>query len=238
MFPARGRFSATVACFGYLFNRKFCGICDEPAPRRLRTGLQTLGAFFPIWHECIAARQSGNPRQLADLRKGLMAMQMAARSWKCLAENMFSNSQMEKSGTNLARLRAAAPPLMSAEQLIANLRSGLVFVTGPAGCGKSATLAALLNLINEVRTIQVITVEDPIEFLHPTTGRRLSKGNSIVVFPVFQRPSGLLCGYRPTSFFSAISGTAKPQISVWNRPSGLPEAKRPGTNPGVSKRHT
>jgi twitching motility protein PilT len=43
---------------------------------------------------------------------------------------------------------------------------GLVLVTGPAGCGKSSTMAALINLINEDRPDHIITVEDPIEFTH------------------------------------------------------------------------
>jgi twitching motility protein PilT len=42
----------------------------------------------------------------------------------------------------------------------------LVLVTGPAGCGKSSTMAALINLINEDRPDHIITVEDPIEFAH------------------------------------------------------------------------
>jgi twitching motility protein PilT len=45
-------------------------------------------------------------------------------------------------------------------------RRGLVLVTGPGGCGKSTTQAALLDVINEKRTEHIITVEDPIEFLH------------------------------------------------------------------------
>jgi twitching motility protein PilT len=47
-----------------------------------------------------------------------------------------------------------------------NFHQGMVLVTGPANCGKSATLAALVNLINEERKEHILTVEDPIEFVH------------------------------------------------------------------------
>lgn len=45
---------------------------------------------------------------------------------------------------------------------------GLVLVTGPAGCGKTTTAAALIDIVNEHRKDHVITVEDPVEFLHPS----------------------------------------------------------------------
>jgi len=50
---------------------------------------------------------------------------------------------------------------------IAQMRSGLVLVTGPTGSGKSTTLAAIIDLINETRSLHIITIEDPIEFVHP-----------------------------------------------------------------------
>lgn len=49
---------------------------------------------------------------------------------------------------------------------VAALRDGVVLVTGPRGSGKSSTLAALINEINENTASHIITVEDPIEFLH------------------------------------------------------------------------
>lgn len=49
---------------------------------------------------------------------------------------------------------------------IAENRRGLVLVTGTTGCGKSTTLAAMINHINENRAAHIITVEDPIEFIH------------------------------------------------------------------------
>jgi len=48
----------------------------------------------------------------------------------------------------------------------ANLRRGLVLVTGPTGSGKSTTLASLIDIINRNKPLHVVTVEDPIEFLH------------------------------------------------------------------------
>ena len=50
---------------------------------------------------------------------------------------------------------------------IASLKNGIVLVTGPTGSGKSTTLAAIIDLINETRAEHVLTIEDPIEFLHP-----------------------------------------------------------------------
>jgi twitching motility protein PilT len=50
---------------------------------------------------------------------------------------------------------------------VTNLRSGLVLVTGPTGSGKSTTLAAIIDQINETRALHIITIEDPIEFVHP-----------------------------------------------------------------------
>jgi twitching motility protein PilT len=50
---------------------------------------------------------------------------------------------------------------------LAALEGGLALVTGPTGSGKSTTLAAIMNLINETRNYHIITIEDPIEFVHP-----------------------------------------------------------------------
>src|SRR5712692_2870506 len=49
---------------------------------------------------------------------------------------------------------------------IAELKNGIVLVTGPTGSGKSSTLAAIIGLINETKFYHIVTIEDPIEFLH------------------------------------------------------------------------
>ncbi len=46
-------------------------------------------------------------------------------------------------------------------------KTGLIFVTGSTGCGKTTTLAAMLNELNESAAMHIVTLEDPVEFLHP-----------------------------------------------------------------------
>ncbi|MFH0926010.1 MAG: type IV pilus twitching motility protein PilT [bacterium] len=55
------------------------------------------------------------------------------------------------------------PPIVST---FAELNKGLVLVTGPTGSGKSTTLAAIINHINETKSHHILTIEDPIEFVH------------------------------------------------------------------------
>ncbi|HEX6190545.1 MAG TPA: PilT/PilU family type 4a pilus ATPase [Pyrinomonadaceae bacterium] len=49
---------------------------------------------------------------------------------------------------------------------IVEIKNGIVLVTGPTGSGKSSTLAAVIDLINETKYYHIVTIEDPIEFLH------------------------------------------------------------------------
>jgi twitching motility protein PilT len=49
---------------------------------------------------------------------------------------------------------------------IVDIKNGLVLVTGPTGSGKSSTLAAIIDLINQMKFYHIVTIEDPIEFLH------------------------------------------------------------------------
>ncbi|MCX6996719.1 MAG: ATPase, T2SS/T4P/T4SS family [Kiritimatiellaeota bacterium] len=73
-----------------------------------------------------------------------------------------------------AVLRAIPSKVITVEELqlpavipaLCALPKGLVIVTGPTGCGKSTTLAAMIDYINRTRTGHIITIEDPIEFVH------------------------------------------------------------------------
>lgn len=64
------------------------------------------------------------------------------------------------------------------KSVIANIASqhrGLVLVTGATGSGKSTTLAAMINHINQTRACHIVTIEDPIEYLHPQIKARISQ---------------------------------------------------------------
>jgi twitching motility protein PilT len=66
--------------------------------------------------------------------------------------------------TKIATLEQLGIPLVAKE--FAHLRGGLVLVTGPTGSGKSTTLAALIDYINESFSRHIVTIEEPIEFVH------------------------------------------------------------------------
>ncbi|MFY9821941.1 MAG: type IV pilus twitching motility protein PilT [Thermoanaerobaculia bacterium] len=86
-----------------------------------------------------------------------------------------SNAYRQQRGMD-AVFRSIPPQPPSLEELglpsslarFANFHQGMVLLTGPAGCGKSSTLAALLNIINAERRDHIITIEDPIEYIHPS----------------------------------------------------------------------
>ena len=88
-----------------------------------------------------------------------------------------SNFFMQKNGC-AAVFRQIPEEIMTAEQLglpnviskLASLPRGLVLVTGPTGSGKSTTLAAIVDVANRTRKDHIITVEDPIEFVHQSQG--------------------------------------------------------------------
>jgi twitching motility protein PilT len=88
-----------------------------------------------------------------------------------------SNFFMQKNGCG-AVFRQIPEEIMTAEQLglpnviskLASLPRGLVLVTGPTGSGKSTTLAAIVDVANRTRKDHIITIEDPIEFVHQSQG--------------------------------------------------------------------
>jgi twitching motility protein PilT len=88
-----------------------------------------------------------------------------------------ANFFMQRNGVG-AVFREIPSTIMTAEQLglpavvskLATLPRGLVLVTGPTGSGKSTTLASIIDVANRARKDHIITVEDPIEFVHQSQG--------------------------------------------------------------------
>ena len=88
-----------------------------------------------------------------------------------------ANFFMQKNGVG-AVFREIPSAIMTADQLglppvvskLATLPRGLILVTGPTGSGKSTTLAAIVDVANRARKDHIITVEDPIEFVHQSQG--------------------------------------------------------------------
>src|SRR6516162_4354559 len=90
-------------------------------------------------------------------------------------------------------LRRLSTEIPSVDQLhlppifhtMAKEKTGLILVTGATGSGKSTTLAALLNELNETKSIHVVTLEDPVEFVHPqkrATFNQREMGNDFSTF--------------------------------------------------------
>jgi len=83
------------------------------------------------------------------------------------------NASVQRSSTSLS-IRVVRTTIRSIDELmlpevckaLALKDHGLVLITGPAGCGKSTTLAAMIEYLNGMRRRRVITIEDPIEFVH------------------------------------------------------------------------
>jgi twitching motility protein PilT len=131
-------------------------------------------------------RQGGNPLTADDLEQLILSI-MPERNrgeWKELGDTDFAyeitglarfrvNAARDRRGP-VAVFRVIPAKVVTVEELgitkevqqLCYLTKGLVLVTGPTGSGKSTTLCALIDLINRQRTDHIITIEDPIEFVH------------------------------------------------------------------------
>lgn len=93
------------------------------------------------------------------------------------------NCHWERNNVGLvARIISSTIPVMEELMMpsvvydLLRLKQGLILVTGPTGCGKSTSLAAMINLINQERSVHIITLEDPIEFIYsPNSGKSIIK---------------------------------------------------------------
>jgi len=140
------------------------------------------GALTPV---AIAGLETLHPDDIARIARDLIGgNDQALRTLKEQGACDFAYSLPQRSrfrvnvfrqrGTYAAVMRVIASRIPTLADLnlpavladTAALKNGVVLVTGPTGSGKSSTLAAVIDLINETRAEHILTIEDPVEFLH------------------------------------------------------------------------
>ena len=137
------------------------------------TPVQPLGLqkLMPYQTEIIAMTlMLGNP----DAAERLANTGTADLSYSLPSRVRFRVNIFQQRGTYSIVMRVIPTDIPSLTSLslppqlgdIAELRNGIVLLTGPTGSGKSSTLAAIIDIINEKKHYHIVTIEDPIEFLH------------------------------------------------------------------------
>src|SRR5262245_43254686 len=136
-------------------------VCDPPIER-----------LTPFQTETIALNLIGdNQWHIGDLlRRGSCDTAYTLTDKARFRINIFS--QRGNYSIVLRKLNTAIPTLswLAFPEIISELpkeKTGLVLVTGATGSGKSTTLAAVLNEINHNKAVHIVTLEDPVEFIHP-----------------------------------------------------------------------
>lgn len=149
-----------------------------------------IDRLTPFQTEMVALNLVGGNRRLTEdlLRTGSCDASYSLQDKARFRVNIFS--QRGNFSVVLRKLNTKIPTLEELElpqifHQVAKEKTGLVLVTGATGSGKSTTLAALLNQINETKSIHIITLEDPVEFVHPqkkATFNQREMGNDFSTF--------------------------------------------------------
>ena len=139
--------------------------------------MRVNGALTPAAGPALTAEDTRNlllpllvPKQYQDLQQNKSVDLCFTRE----GIGRFRANVHHQRGTLAGSIRLLPDKIPTIESLhlpatlrrLAESRQGLILITGPTGCGKSSTLAALVDLINAQRRNHIVTIEDPIEFMH------------------------------------------------------------------------
>jgi twitching motility protein PilT len=130
-----------------------------------------LPRLTPFQTEIIALHMLRGDRELTRM---LMTNGSADLSYSIPSKTRFRVNVFAQRGTYAIVLRVIPEGIPTLESLkmpkelfnVAKLKNGIVLVTGPTGSGKSTTLAAIINEINQSQAYHIITIEDPVEYMH------------------------------------------------------------------------
>jgi twitching motility protein PilT len=143
--------------------------CGQLIPVQIEPVIEKL---TPFQSEMMALNLIAGNRRLTDdlIRTGSCDASYTLIGKARFRVNVFSQRGnysvvLRKLNTKIPTLADLRMPEVFGE--VAKEKTGLILVTGATGSGKSTTLAALLNEINETKSIHIITLEDPVEFVHP-----------------------------------------------------------------------
>jgi len=136
---------------------------------KMRPNLKEL---TPFQTETLALNLINGDRRLTE---NLLSHGSADLSYSLPGKARFRVNIFSQSGYHSIVLRKLESKIPTIEELnlpdamykIAEERNGIVFITGATGSGKTTSLAAILNEINEDKSVHVVTLEDPVEYQHP-----------------------------------------------------------------------
>ncbi len=130
-----------------------------------------LPRLTPFQTEIIAMHMLRGDRELT---RTLLTNGSVDLSYSIPQKTRFRVNIFSQRGTYAIVLRVIPEGIPTLEQLklpkelfnVSRLKNGIVLVTGPTGSGKSTTLAAIINQINQEQAYHIITIEDPVEYMH------------------------------------------------------------------------
>ncbi len=146
-------------------------IADQPPVMRIGGNLYPLENFSVVSAHDVRKMILG---MMSPLQQERFAKEMELDFSYLIPEGRFRvNAHLEKGNVGVA-MRVIPPEIRTFEELglpdivgeLALRRRGLIVVTGPAGSGKSTSQAAMIDLINRERSSMIISIEDPIEYVH------------------------------------------------------------------------